>query len=345
MWCRLQLTMIQAEYRVERACQLPDYLGSTLRGVLGLELQAASCLELTSPCKSCGRRDRCAYGALFEAQPGNSTAWSQGPPDGGAALARPASGFDQPRPYVVVPPSRRRGNYKAGETIRLGLTLVGTSRAWSRWVVAAMAGIAQRGIGVERQKLKLVRISAVGPGGAETDFNLNSFGVGTPIPELEASQIVARAPAPNSQALISFITPGDLQRKGKLIDRLDGPTFFRRLIRRIGTLVESYCPIPFDAEPCDFRALADLADKVTVSDQNIKIEVWERYSNRNEGKHPLSGLVGQALIEGIAELLWPYLILGQWVHVGKGASFGQGRYELLTQSGNESQKATGSSGR
>jgi hypothetical protein len=60
------------------------------------------------------------------------------------------------------------------------------------------------------------------------------------------------------------------------------------------------------------------------------MQVWERYSNRLEGKHPLSGLVGHALLSNIPEPLWPYLILGQWVHVGKSASFGQGRYEVLT---------------
>lgn len=100
-------------------------------------------------------------------------------------------------------------------------------------------------------------------------------------------------------------------------------------------MVECYCVVPPDVAPTDFRTLADLADKVTVSNQNIRMQTWERYSNRNEGKHPLSGLVGQALIEGIAEPLWPYLILGQWVHVGKGASFGQGRYELLKLDGQD----------
>ena len=62
-----------------------------------------------------------------------------------------------------------------------------------------------------------------------------------------------------------------------------------------------------------------------MEDQQVAVQTWERYSSRQEAKHPLSGLVGRALLTRIPEPLWPYLILGQWVHVGKGASFGQGR--------------------
>ena len=53
---------------------------------------------------------------------------------------------------------------------------------------------------------------------------------------------------------------------------------------------------------------------------------WERLSVQRGIKHPLAGLTGRALVTNIAEPLWPYLIVGQWVHVGKAASFGQGRY-------------------
>ncbi len=115
------------------------------------------------------------------------------------------------------------------------------------------------------------------------------------------------------------------------LDRLDESAFFRRLIRRIGTLVESYGNPTDDARGFDDHALSVLADQVAVIEQSISIQSWERYSSRQEARHPLSGLVGQALLTDIPEPLWPYLILGQWVHVGKGASFGQGRYVVLPQ--------------
>ncbi len=330
MWQSLTFSVLNASYETERACRLPDYLGSTLRGVLGLELQAASCFEHVVPCSACQRPDKCAYGALFEATAANKTDANHNGSGDCGSLAE-TNGSDHPRPYVIAAPPRRRGNYSAGERICLGVTLVGRSQAWARWVLAGMTGLAHRGIGVERQKLKLCRLYASAEDGGETELPLAGFGVGIPIPVVHAPALVARQPPPRSEALISFLTPADLKRHGKRIEHLDGPTFFRRLIRRIGTLAETYCDRPTDAAPSDFSALAALAAKVTVADQNVLKQVWDRYSNRNRGKHPLSGLAGQALFQNIAEPLWPYLILGQWLHVGKGASFGQGRYAVLEE--------------
>jgi hypothetical protein len=337
MWRHIALTVSLAEYRTERACQLPEFLGSTFRGAFGEELHAVSCVETTSPCDLCRRPDQCAAGALFDSPMGGHTALAASPTadpagaGGRASASGGAGGFDQPRPYILAPPSRNRGTYAPDESIRLGLTLVGRSRVWYPWVVAALAGIGRRGLGAERRNLSLVQMVSIGPAGAQTVIDTETRGVNDHIPELTGSHIVAAAPPPASQVLVAFLTPADLQRKGQRIDRLDGPTFFRRLIRRIGTLVDNYCTIPPDAGPCDFHALGALADQVNVKEQDVSMQTWDRYSNRLEGKHPLSGLVGRALLSDIPEPLWPYLILGQWVHVGKSASFGQGRYMVLAQ--------------
>jgi len=41
-----------------------------------------------------------------------------------------------------------------------------------------------------------------------------------------------------------------------------------------------------------------------------------------------AGLVGAAVYQGDLKPFWPYLVFGQWTHVGKGATFGLGGYRL-----------------
>jgi CRISPR-associated endoribonuclease Cas6 len=196
-----------------------------------------------------------------------------------------------------------------------------------------MGGIGRRGIGAERQRWWPGQIGAVCPDGRLNEIEPGTSGIGAVVPELSGDGIVASCPPATSRAIITLVTPADLKQKGLRLDRLDGPVFFRRLIRRIGTLVETYCSPPPEAGTCDYHALASLSDQVVVQDQQVSIQSWERYSDRLGARHPLSGLVGQAVLANIPESLWPYLMLGQWVHLGKGASFGQGRYIVMPESG------------
>src|SRR5690242_7337632 len=50
-------------------------------------------------------------------------------------------------------------------------------------------------------------------------------------------------------------------------------------------------------------------------------------------------------LTGIPVPLWPHLVLGQWVHVDKGTSFGQGRYVVLADApcGDQASPASSSS--
>jgi hypothetical protein len=345
MWQHLSLTVLQTEYRTERACELPEFLGSTFRGAFGRELHDVCCTEPDGPCSTCRRPERCAAGALFDTVepilPVLGAALHVAPRgderngDGRMAATTIATagpaGFDQPRPYILIPPSSQRGKFAAGEPIRFGLTLVGRAQAWYPWIVATMARLGERGIGVERQKLALVRIVAEAANGRQFAIDPVTRGIGTIVPEIKGPEIIAHAPPPSPEAIIGFVTPAHLKQKRQRLDRLDGPALFKRLMRRIGTLVESYCTIPAGTPQCDYRTLSALAEQVVVREQDVRLREWERISSRRGIKHPLSGLAGHALVTNIAEPLWPYLIIGQWVHVGKGASFGQGRYMLALE--------------
>jgi CRISPR/Cas system endoribonuclease Cas6 (RAMP superfamily) len=56
---------------------------------------------------------------------------------------------------------------------------------------------------------------------------------------------------------------------------------------------------------------------------------WERYSNRQQARMRLGGFVGQVTYRGDFTEFLPYLLLGTYTHVGKGATFGLGEYEIV----------------
>ena len=164
------------------------------------------------------------------------------------------------RPTASPQPKSRRGTYAAGEQIRFGLTLVGRAQAWYPWIVATMARLGQGGIGAERKKLALARIFAGRADGTHVEIDPATRGIGTCVPEITGLEIVAKAPSPAREAIIGFITPADLKHKHQRIDRLDGPTLFKRLMRRIGTLAARYCSIPDGTPQPDYKALAAMAE-------------------------------------------------------------------------------------
>ena len=44
----------------------------------------------------------------------------------------------------------------------------------------------------------------------------------------------------------------------------------------------------------------------------------------------MGGFVGEATFKGDFEKCLPFIMLGEYIHVGKGTSFGLGKYEINT---------------
>ena len=57
---------------------------------------------------------------------------------------------------------------------------------------------------------------------------------------------------------------------------------------------------------------------------------WQRYSSRQDRKMSLGGVVGSIELEGLTAFHRTLLAVGQMIHAGKNATFGLGKYRLLT---------------
>jgi hypothetical protein len=102
---------------------------------------------------------------------------------------------------------------------------------------------------------------------------------------------------------------------------------FRNLVRRVALLDYFHCGGEWGPGP---RALFERAQAIETPAHTLRWRQWERYSARQRQRVPMGGWVGRVTYRGDFAPLWPWLRLGEWVHVGKHATFGLGQYRIET---------------
>ncbi len=117
---------------------------------------------------------------------------------------------------------------------------------------------------------------------------------------------------------IRLLSPLRLFDNGHLLDRFDFSLFARSLMRRVSSLAYYYGAYESN---CDFKALSCQARAVTCSDSN--------FSSATDKGRKMSGINGYGSFRGDFSGIMPFLVLGLYMHAGKGASFGMGMYEMI----------------
>lgn len=83
-----------------------------------------------------------------------------------------------------------------------------------------------------------------------------------------------------------------------------------------------------DALHTEALALIEASKMVVVIDKDLRWWDWERYSHRQQGRMKLGGVMGTVMLDGPISRFLPYLQLGEYVHVGKNATFGLGKISI-----------------
>jgi hypothetical protein len=146
-----------------------------------------------------------------------------------------------------------------------------------------------------------------------------------PITHAQVSQV--QIPSPRSQIRIRFLTPARIIEQGRLVkpDRFRFQPLFQRLMERLEALSRDFSDTPLVFE--DPRGLIEAAGRVRVVDNQLAWEELRSYSTRRRAASPTSGLVGRVVLEADDwSPFWPWLVWGQFVHVGKDAVKGSGWY-------------------
>lgn len=311
----IPLARYRLEFTVTRPLHLPAYAGSTLRGAWGAALRAASCMTRQAVCEACPLLASCPYAAIFESRP---------PQDGTPSL----QDFSQvPRPYVIEPPALGARDYAPGEMITFHIVLAGRALEQLPLVLWAHVKAFRRGVGPGDGTADLLRVVRVdqgetlvldGPEGSILDH------------------IAAVPPAPTfgehgETITLRFHTPLRLQTNGRraTADEHTARKLLMALVRRIALIAEFHGPARLDLDFADLARRADAIHSRTA----LRWQDWTRYSSRQQKKMDLGGVLGQWTLAGDLAPFFPYLHLGQWLHVGKEATFGLGGYRLEMPAG------------
>lgn len=304
----IPLARYRLDFTVTTPLTLPAFAGSTLRGAFGGALRASACMTKARTCDGCPVLASCPYATVFEPRP--------------PSAGHPLQDFSQiPRAYVIEPPQWGERTYAPGETLSFHIVLAGRVVEQLPLIVWAFHKAFQRGVGRGDGTARLARawhISGTGPTSVLD-------GPGGPIAAHEA--VVPSPPVFTGTAVtLHFDAPLRLQTNGRraTAEEFTARKLLTTLIRRVALLCEFHGAGPL---ALDFSALAAQAAAVG-SEKRLEWRDWTRYSSRQQQKMDLGGVVGSWRLSGELAPFLPFLHLGQWLHVGKEATFGLGAYRL-----------------
>jgi len=299
----------------ERPLQLPAHAGALLRGVFGAALRQGACSTGLPRCGECPLLRSCAYPALFETPP-QPTQFAQR--------------FSQmPNPYVIEPPPGL-ARVRPGERLVFHMVLVGeATQQQLPLVVGAWQRALAAGLGQARVPARLVAVESVDAQGlAQPAFDLAARRTLAALPLLDLGAIARAGTQMAGGVLLQFDSPLRLQHESQPLrpPQLRPRAFVSHLLRRINLMLDLHLgirPAPFDV-----HALLALADQLADDRSQLHWQDLRRYSASQGRELPQGGVMGRWAWQGPVVPLLPWLLLGQWLHVGKAATAGLGGYSL-----------------
>ena len=330
--------------QAQEIIELNEHQGSAIRGALFHALRNRFCGNKEAPeCAACPLVATCPVAFLVSTLNPNSP-----------------RGRDVPRPFTIQPPLPGSGHlvelsdghfvyrYRPGETLRFGLTLYAQALQLFPYVVLALTEVEREGLGRRtrqedgcwrRGRVRVREIWAENPLTGERRPVLRSDDKMVHVPDIPIvhSQVTAYASRlllPASPLTLRFLTPTRIIERGHLLkpEHFHFRPLFQRLMERLEALSRHFSetPLVFD----DPKGLIAAAGRVRVVENRLRWEEVRSYSTRRRAESPISGLLGAVTLEADDwSPFLPWLVWGQFTHVGKDAVKGDGWYGVRIANG------------
>ena len=299
----------------EKELILPPYKGSTIRGGFGHVLRSALCVERQTECADCVNKNGCIYSYIFETS---------------VTLIGENGGRNEeiPHPFIIEPPLDKRQHYGINNRLEFDLIIIGRAVDYYPYLIFAFEELGRRGLGKNNGKYSLDKVISFnnnqkfliydGESHVKDEFHvIDSVDLFREAEKLDYKKIT-----------FHFLTPTRIKYNGKYVSDINFEIIIRNLLRRLSSLSESHCD---EKWVLDWKDLINNAkENVRTVSSNLKWHDWERYSSRQDSRIKMGGFMGEITFEGDFLEFMPFIILGEYLHMGKGTVYGLGKYEIIS---------------
>ena len=292
---------------------LPYYKGSTFRGLLGHAMKRVVCPLKREECSSCILCSTCTYALAFE------TALALPLPENSRVSA-------PPHPMVLEPPLTEKREFKKGETLECGLLLFGTINRNLPYFIYAFDQMGKIGIGKNIGGKRAGFVLEGVRSGEKNIYDAKTRSITKESQKTLTLSCLDREHFTVGKLSIILETPLRVNIQSRDAPLLPFSLLVRNMIRRTTSLLNCYGK----GEPdIDYSAMAERAERIEVSYQDLKWHDWKRYSNRQEREMFMGGISGEITYRGKLNEFLPMIEMAEKVHLGKNTLFGLGKIKLV----------------
>lgn len=305
-----------------------DFKGSALRGAFVSVLRRTFCPEWRAERTDTQHRALCPICQLLALENDESIAG------------------DVRRPYALTPPPDRQNHYEPGEAFSFGLTLFGNSLAYLPYLILALGGMGEVGLGQKgangkRGGFVVTQLDAINPFTGEL-LPMLAPGERMVHPEtvpvtheqvLAASDALADDLAANDNQLwVEFLTPMRLTPNHQRATKPDFFAFCKAAVLRLLDLSAQYGGgrPTIGGQALELkRDIYGHADGVTLVHDETQWWDLKGYSSRLEQAQVMGGLMGRVCYQAPDwRPLLPWLLWGMSAGVGRNIVKGCGIYQV-----------------
>ncbi len=225
----------------------------------------------------------------------------------------------------MSPPLDRKRSHDPGEIITFEITLIGRAVEHLKDFIGTFEKMGRAGLGAEKARFRIENVE-----GLKRDGNRAVIYIPDEEAELKVFEILSGKdlagpfPSRKNECLeIEFLTPIQVKYNPKLQTNLYFYTFANHLFTRLDMLSYVYCGKALEV---DFKGLIIRSHWIRTKESNL---FWVNSEpTAQDTYYKMGGYIGSIVYEGNLEEFYPFLALGQYLHTGKGATYGFGKYRI-----------------